>query len=692
VGLGFLTPLFLAGLALLAIPVIMHLRRRHTSRVQAFPSLMFLRQIQQSTMRRRRIRHWSLLALRSLALAALVIAFARPLFRGDAIAADRGSTGREVIVLLDNSWSMGFEDRFARAKEAAAQRFASLGPGDSATLIVFSDQARVEAQAVGDSEQLGQIVAETTIDPHGTRFAPALKLARKAVLDSRLPSREVVLISDFQRIGWERGEDLRLPPGTEITWVDLSSGKDAAAPSNLAVAGLVLDRSLDGERERVVAQARVTRRGGEGPTTASLALELGGREVGRREVELLPDASTLVAFEPFSLPQGISRGRVILTGDSLAPDNEYVFVLSRAQALPVVLIDDGRAAGGASGFFVEQALRLGQDPVIDVRRRPANGLGASDLGQAAVVVVSDVALDGEAVRRIQRFVEEGGGLVVALGSRSESTHTALAGAGLVPGPAGSGAGEPGTRIARIASVERTHPWLEPFAGPRSGDFGTARFFRHRKVQTGPEDRILARFDDGDAALVERTVGEGRVLVWTSTFDTYWNDFALQPVFLPFMHQITKSLAGFRPPPTSQIVGDVVDLDSIPELGVTAGAEGGPTISATAPSGRSVEITDVLALDEQGFYALQRDGDEVAVLASNVDVRESDLAALDVEELGAALAPPGETADGVAAGEETPEQTIAEREATQGLWRYLVLGVLLLLVAEVFLANRLSAAG
>jgi hypothetical protein len=75
VGLGFLTPLFLSGLALLAIPVILHLRRRHQSKVQAFPSLMFLRQIQQASLRRRRVRHWSLLVLRSLALAVLVLAF-----------------------------------------------------------------------------------------------------------------------------------------------------------------------------------------------------------------------------------------------------------------------------------------------------------------------------------------------------------------------------------------------------------------------------------------------------------------------------------------------------------------------------------------------------------------------------------------------------------------------------------------
>jgi hypothetical protein len=650
---------------------------------------MFLRQIQQSSLRQRRIRHWSLLALRAAALALLVIAFARPLLRGDAIAADRGPTGREVVILLDDSWSMGFEDRFARGVAAAADRIAKLGPSDTATLIVFSDRARVEAAATSDTERLTQILEQLAIEPHGTRYAPALKLARKAVLDSRLPAHEVVLITDFQRVGWERGEDLRLPPGTELSTVDLSSGAKSTPPSNLAVAGLLLDRTLESDRERVVAQARVTRRGGEGEVHASLALELGGRELGRRDVRLGPEASELVSFEPFSLPAGISRGRLVLEGDALATDNQFFFVLSRAQALPVVLIDDGKSASGASGFYVEQALRLGREPLIDVRRRSPSTVGRDDLAQAAVVVVSDVALDAETVRRLQAFVEQGGGLVAALGSKSEGTHAALAGAGLVPAPAGGegalGAdSQPGSRIARIASLDRGYPGLDAFAGPRSGDFGTARFFRHREVQPAQGDRVLARFDDGDPALVERSVGKGRVLVWTSTLDTYWNDFALQPVFLPFVHQVVKSLAGFRPPATSQTVGDVVDLQSLPEL---SGGEG--ELRATDPKGEDAPVTGVLDLDQQGFYSVSRGGKEAAVLAANVDVRESDLTALDVEELTAAVAPTGNAA---ATPQNAAELTPREREAAQGLWRYLVLAVLLLLVAEVFVANRLSAAG
>jgi hypothetical protein len=488
-------------------------------------------------------------------------------------------------------------------------------------------------------------------------------------------------------VGWERGEDLRLPPGTAVSWIDLSAGSGQGPPSNLAVAGVVLERSWDGDRERIEAQARVTRRGGDGEGRGSLALEIGGREIGRREVRLEPDASALVGFESFSLPQGISRGRLLLDGDTLAADNELFFVLSRAQALPVVVLDERKAAGASGCFYVEQALRLGKEPLIEVRRRASGALGASELDQAAVVVACDVALGAEAVRLLRDFVERGGGLMVALGSKSEAAHGALAAAGLAPPSEGGGNAEPGSRIARIAFLDRAHPALEPFAGPRSGDFGTARFFRHRRVRTADEDRVLARFDDGAPALIERAVGKGRVLVWTSTFDTYWNDFALQPVFLPFLHQITKTLAGFRPPAPWHTVGDVVDLASTRGLEVEAATSG--VLAATAPDGKEIPATDVLQLEQRGFYALSREGEEAGVLAANVDVRESDLAAVDAEELIAAVRPLGESA---ATETEAVEQTPSEREAAQGLWRYLVLAVLLLLVAEVFLANRLSVAG
>src|SRR5438445_6749885 len=106
--MSFLSPALLLGLAALAIPVIIHLIQREKKRVVEFPSLMFLRRIPYQSVRRRRIRHWALLMLRLAALALIVAAFARPFFRRNTLAAAAQQSAREVVILVDTSYSMEY--------------------------------------------------------------------------------------------------------------------------------------------------------------------------------------------------------------------------------------------------------------------------------------------------------------------------------------------------------------------------------------------------------------------------------------------------------------------------------------------------------------------------------------------------------------------------------------------------------
>src|SRR5687768_16631857 len=110
--MGLLTPFFLAGLAALAIPVIIDLIQRERKNVVEFPSLMFIRRIPYESVRRRKIRNWALLMLRLAALALIVLAFARPFLKKPALAAAAAGGAREVVVLIDRSYSMGYGDRW----------------------------------------------------------------------------------------------------------------------------------------------------------------------------------------------------------------------------------------------------------------------------------------------------------------------------------------------------------------------------------------------------------------------------------------------------------------------------------------------------------------------------------------------------------------------------------------------------
>ena len=117
--MAFLAPLFFLGLAALAVPVVIHLTQREKKMVQRFPSLMFVRRIPYQTVRRRKLRDLGLLAIRLLALALIIAAFARPFLWRPNAAAVMGPGAREVVVLLDRSYSMGYADRWDRARAAA---------------------------------------------------------------------------------------------------------------------------------------------------------------------------------------------------------------------------------------------------------------------------------------------------------------------------------------------------------------------------------------------------------------------------------------------------------------------------------------------------------------------------------------------------------------------------------------------
>src|SRR5690606_38071151 len=204
------------------------------------------------------------------------------------------------------------------------------------------------------------------------------------------------------------------------------------------------------------------------------------------------------------------------------------------------------------------------------------------------VVLNDVLPpEGEAGRRLVEWVEAGGGLVLAAGDRSATAGWSEAARTLAGGAAEQVVDRVEDGGARLGFLEYSHPVFELFRAPRAGAFGAARFYRYRPVPASdaatPGDSgttrpiVLARFDDGNAALVERTIGAGRVLVWGSTLDGYWTNLALEPVFLPLMHQVVKRAAGFTPPKQWSTAGQIVDVGAVEDVPLVVNTPGGGRI-------------------------------------------------------------------------------------------------------------------
>jgi hypothetical protein len=681
--LSFLVPAFFAGLLALAVPIIIHLQRRDTREPIPFPSLMFLEKTPEKTTQKRQIQRWPLLLLRCLALALLVLAFSRPfLAQSDGAPLISATGDREVVVLLDRSYSMGTGDRWERAVDAATGVIDGLSAGERGTIILFDSRAEAVTESTTDRNVLRSAVRSAEPGVRATRYAPALRYAGRILSSSPLPRHELVVVSDFQRAGWDAdgGEtsSLRLPQGTIITPVSVLDGEPAL---NLTIESADFERTTIAGRERVSVVARVTSNGAV-PDAVPVALEIDGRVIETRSVDFGEGVSGQAAFNPLTLPEsGSTRGTLRIPNDALTIDNEFHFVLSSDQRIPVLILE-GQGTGRGASFFLERALSIGSSPGFRTDIRSTGEIRAADLQGNPVVILNQTSMpSGEQGQRLRDYVEQGGGLVLLLGSNNPGDWP-----GVLPSvPSAVDRTQAGGET--LGYVDLGHPVFEAFAGPRSGDFSSARIYRYRPLPSGSFPRVLARFGDGGAALAERPVGEGRVLVWTSTLDSDWNDMTLQPIFLPFLHQLTKYAAGYAPPRSWLTVGEPFDVrGSIPP--------GEDFVIAVTPGGEQVRAAPGAPLDlaEVGFYELRdaRGGDRLATFAVNVDPSEAELTAFDPEEMRVALQAASQAGTQMAG--EGIGLTLAERERQQNGWWYLIIAAFVLLAGETLFSNRASRSG
>ena len=699
--MSFLAPVLLAGLAALAIPVIVHLVQRERRRVVEFPSLMFLRKIPYQSVRRRAIRHWPLLLLRLLALILIVFAFARPYLPGASISAASAGGGRDVIVLLDRSFSMGYGDRWARAQDEARRVVRALGPDDRATLALFAADVEIAVQSSAERGALLGAIARAEPTAASTRYGPAVRAAGGLLAASEAPRRDVVMISDFQQSGWDRAQDHRLPPGVAFTATTVAE----AGAANAGVAGLTLERLGQAGRDQVRVTARIANHGEVPIANRPVALEVDGRRVETGHATVPPRSSGAVEFGPFALGGNAARVTIRLDHDPLPIDDQFHAVVSRAAPVPVLIIESVNPSPDSS-LYLAGALAVARTPPFDTRVTRVDRVTPADVERAAVVVLNDSRPPaGPGARSLEARVRAGAGLLVVLGGQATWPPGAP---DLLPGILEGLVDRSGTRGGALGYVDYGHPVFEIFRQPRSGDLTAPRVFRYRTI--APSGPVIARFDDGTPAIVERRVERGTVLAWASTLDSHWNDLALKPVFVPFVHEALKHLAHYVEPRPWLVVGDVfdpaalvapggpaagmdpADLAIVPpgggreplaldEAGPRASGGAGPT-AAGAP-GR----TRLARLTEAGFHhvrPLAAGAADVAMVAVNVSAAESDLAPLDTAEFVRAMTA-GTAPRGAGAVQDLGATGIERR---QRLWWYLLAAGLILLVAEGVVASRL----
>ena len=221
--LSFLSPLFLAGAAVAAVPIVLHLLKREPEARVKFAAVKLIKQAPVEHTDKRHLRELLLLALRVTALVLLALAFARPFFATGAAA---GSTG-VTVVALDTSYSLAAPGRFERAKQLANEAIAKAPAGDLVGVVTFADEAAIVVKPGSDRTLANDAIEQASPGFGATRYRTALSAASQH-LSGRHGT--VVVVTDLQENGWDAGDRASVPEGTTIEVADVG-----AMPPNLAV-------------------------------------------------------------------------------------------------------------------------------------------------------------------------------------------------------------------------------------------------------------------------------------------------------------------------------------------------------------------------------------------------------------------------------------------------------------------------
>ncbi|HJY38507.1 MAG TPA: hypothetical protein VJ299_13610, partial [Steroidobacteraceae bacterium] len=444
-------------------------------------------------------------------------------------------------------------------------------------------------------------------------------------LGSPRPPVVMHLISDLQQSAAPlRFADLEPPPQTQLMLHDVGN----PAAENVFIQGASL-KTVDTRSLEVTVRGASAK-----PQQRQVILAIDGKEYARRGVELPGSAvpvatppvegeggqlgpdfpqtvaspSAKVMFSDLKLSAGSHRIEVSLEPtDALPQDDRFYAVLEHADPKALLVATDTRADDVA---YFAAAIGSLAAPTLNMEQRPPDAIGTGALTSYSLLVIADTgAVSDVQARRIKEYVAAGGSVLATLG----------AGSSVEAGPLLEGwrIGEVEQRGATIGDIATTHPVLRD-----AGDWHSVRFFRHRRVEVGDNDKVLITYEDGTPLLIERTIGAGRMLVLTAPVEREWNDLAIHPLFVHFIAEAARYLVRGDASAASTTVGSVV------LTGLTA-AGGGQIFD---PRGERVlglaqtTAADRLIPDETGFYEI-RGNDGVRWVAVNVDARESDLTPL-----------------------------------------------------------------
>ena len=696
--MSFLNPLVLLGLAAAAIPLVVHLFNFRRPQKVDFSSLSFLKELEKSTMQRVRIKQWLLLLLRTLAIACLVLAFARPTLRGDVAGVLGGQAPSSIALVLDNSLSMTLRDAqgeyMEQARALAGGIIDETRPGDEVFVLTTAGMHRQDAF----TNRSAALEAVGSVEAQPGAAATARTLRRSATLleeEGIHVNKEIYLFSDLQQS--TLADSLQGTPPGETPAVLIPVGDRAHA--NVAVTDVQVTSRIIEAGQPVQLEATLVNYGSEPLENYTASVYLGEERVAQASTNLPPDRPTEVNFTATPQRRGWLGGRVEIEEDAFPADNVRYFTLNVPRQRHILVVR-GR---GQEIKYLNLALSpdLTEGSIAFSQRViPENELAATALGQYDVVaLVGPATLSSGEVASITRYVQDGGGLLFFPSSDAQPQDYNALLTGLNAGQFGGFSGSQGSEqsIASFDRVDVEHPLFEGVFDQTSDQVESpSLYYAMNYTPTAGTEQTLIELSNGFPFLQEIRYGQGAALLLAVAPDPSWSDLPVRGLFIPLLYRAVYYLSAGH-----SSMGQQLTIGEPGEVRLTGVSDTerlhlvGPEGATFTPEQRNLFGAVLLQLDAAmrppGTYDVMAGDTLVQRVAYNLDAHESDLDALPADEAASRLAEATGLSTRVmnVSGDDPQRLAQALQEQRMGveLWNVFLLLALLFLIAEMVVAKR-----
>lgn len=723
--MGFLAPALLFGLAALAIPPVVHLLNRRRFDTIDWAAMQFL-QVSERTRKKIFLEQFLLMLLRMGLLLFIVLGVASPWIKLPWLAKIAPPPNRDVVIILDGSFSMGYakDGRTAHdaARDWAADFLGRLQPGDSVAVLHARQQPTpLIGHLTSDVGQARGAINDAPKPRGGVNMAAAVREAILLLKAGGKAQRDVVILTDGQRHGWADPKALE-------RWELLAGGTPEGDMPHLWVVNVVPDRSPDLpnwslspiQSSRAVAsvgrevkfKTELQLRGPPGQKAPDkVKTEVDGRWDGDVRPPSIAEKGRipLAVTKKFATP-GSHLVTLTIDEDAMPGDNRQDYAVEVMPTLPVLIVDGDPRPRSRGSDFLRDALAPALDTTPsfllrvvsageftpDLLTRP---IGRDPITVPRVLVLMNVpSVRSDQGQAIDTFLNAGGGVLVTLGQRVEAggynEEHFHDGRGWLPARLVDPVGDEDDldKAARVVTASLESPALELFKNEDPGSLaGSAYFPRHWKLETRAEAGgvPIAMLTDRNPLFVEKNVGKGRVILSAVPLDNGWRtNLTDLGDYVRLTHELVYYLAAAR-------AGDVNLEARQPIVFRPSDGELPGPVTVQPPEGPARRLTVKewpLVYDdtrETGVYKLTTDTGKVQYYVVQPDGGESDLTPCNDEDR-AAVARLLRTTKYVF----TPQEVFAQEadpETKIEFWWLLLLLVIGLLAFEVWMTRRIAGA-